>query len=285
MFFGNNDSKLEGTLQWISTDQKVVVKEIDYYVSWTESYLDKDGLPKTANHGKKKLSSLAQAGPARTAIPFAFTANDVYEIFKNATFDYDDGVGSRNVFTNPKDGDRSASSYFTSNDKFVFSWGFKAEDGRYFDTWSGGICSNSVGANCFLNFNIVCVSELAGTYDYSTVGWCGDVKAGTLEIKVKGTGTYEFFLDGGTDPDFSLGSYEACYGAGSTLPGGSLLLNDSCNKLFFSGTSRWGEVYTFNSITVNGGTLILDWKNDYDPEAAVTTITRKDGKDWPALKK
>ena len=28
---------------------------------------------------------------------------------------------------------------------------------------------------------------------------------------------------------------------------------------------------------------IIDWKNNYDPEAGVTTLVRTDGTDWPPL--
>lgn len=283
-YFGDNNSKLEGDLQWISIDNKVTVNEMDLYITWTEGYLDQDGLPKTASHGKKKLKTLG-AGAARSPQAFSWTATDVYNLFKGNTFDYKDGAGARDVFNNPKDPARSASSYFTSNDKFVLTWGFKASDGRYFDSWSGGICSNSVGANCQLAFNVVCVSELAGTYDYRAIGWCGTEKTGTLEIKSAGTGVYTPVLDGGAEPDFSFGAYAACYGATATLPGGDLKLNDACNKLSFSGKSRWGETYEFREIRVNGGELYISWKNDYDPEAGEIYITRKDSKSWPALRK
>jgi len=247
LFFGNNNSKLEASLQWISTDGKVTVNDMDLFVTWT--------------------------------------AADVYNAFKSAKFDYQDGAGSRDVFANPKDGRRSATSFFTPNDKFTLTWAFKSSDGKYYDSWSGGICSNSVGANCQLNFNIVCLSELAGTYDYKAKGWCGTEKTGKIEFKLKGTGVYEPFLDGAAEPDFSFGAYAACYGETAQLPGGELKLNDSCNKLFFSGKSRWGETYVFREIQINGANLFISWKNDYDPEAGEITITRTDGKPWPALVK
>ncbi len=284
LFFGDNKSKLEGDVQWISTDGAVTVDEIDLFISWNEGYLDQDGLPKTASHGKKKLRTLP-AGSARTPQNFSFTAEDVYNLFKGATFDYKDGAGVRDVFNNPKDPSRSSSSYLTTNDKFVFSWAFKASDGRYFDSWSGGICNNSVGANCQLNFNIVCLSELVGTYNYRAIGWCGTEKTGTLELKSAGTGVYEPYLDGAAEPDFSFGAYGACYPPGSQLPGGSLRLNDVCNKLSFSGQSRWGETYEFREIKVNGPELYISWKNDYDPEAGEIYITSTNGSSWPALRK
>ena len=45
---------------------------------------------------------------------------------------------------------------------------------------------------------------------------------------------------------------------------------------------RWGETYTFNNLTVDGKSLTIDWVNDYG-EGGITTLTRTDGKNWPAL--
>jgi len=123
---------------------------------------------------------------------------------------------------------------------------------------------------------ISCPSALAGTYAYSTVGWCGTTGTGTVTWTAAPSARY-------TSSDFSIGAYDACYGAGSTLPGGTLVIADVCGKLSPVGLSRWGEVYTFNSVTLaNGGTdLIIDWENDY-AEGGVSTLSRTDGTFWPS---
>lgn len=129
----------------------------------------------------------------------------------------------------------------------------------------------------FYRVNVVCPSDLGGTYNYSTVGWCGSSATGTNTWTATATpGRY-------TLDDFSMGAYDACYGVGSTLPGGTLAITDACGKLSPVGLSRWGERYTFNSVTVaNGGTdLIIDWDNDYG-EGGVSTLSRTDGSVWPA---
>ncbi len=282
MFFGQNGSKLEGDLQWISTDGKVTVTEIDLYVSWSESYLDQDGLPKTAVHGKKKITTLASAGAARTPQAWSFSAADVYNLYKGITFDYKDGAGARNVFDNPKDTRRSASSYFTPNDKFVISWGFKAQDGRYFDTWSGGICNNSVGANCTLNFGVVCNSAIEGTYKgvtsgTSTDGCCpGTVEAeATVTLTKVGTGKYEI-------SDFSSGLYKKwyeIYGIDDTymanidktknkLRGD---ITDACNKISGAWTEPFGETMTIaGDVDPATGKITYNWVNGYGDKASVT---------------
>ena len=281
-FFGDNNAVLKGDLQWVSIDGLVSVDAMDLYVTWSESYLDQDGIPKTAAHGKRKLKTLP-AGSERTPQAFSYTATDVYNLFNGIKYDYGDGAGERDVFANPKDSDRKSSAYFTPNDEFILSWGFNATNGKYYDSWSGGICNNTIGANCQLAFNVVCKSALAGTYEYRAIGWCGTEKTGTVELREVGTGVYEPYMDGEAEPDFSFSAYDVCYGEGSTLPGGSLRLNDVCNKLSYSGQSRWGETYEFRELTVTGNVLYISWKNDYDPEAGEVYITRTDGSNWPGL--
>lgn len=136
----------------------------------------------------------------------------------------------------------------------------------------------------FYRIALVCPSELAGEYDFKTVGWCNKESTGKLRIVATGvTGEYDVTIGGNVD--FSFGAYGVCYGPTSALPKGTLKLTDACNKLGFKGTSQWGETYKIKNLTVSGKVLTIDWDNDYPPEAGVTTITRTDTKNWPALVK
>ncbi len=139
--------------------------------------------------------------------------------------------------------------------------------------------------------NLICPSELAGVFDAVTTGqgvWagspCSSSWTGQVEWVHEGNGVYTIksVVEGNELNDISMGSYYACYGVTgqSGLPNGTLKLTDACGKLAFIGLSQWGETYTFNSITVNGNQLTVDWANDYG-ETAVTTLTRTDGKNWP----
>jgi hypothetical protein len=284
--FGNNNSKLEGDLLWISTDGKVKVTESDLYITWTESYKDKDGLPKTANHGKRKLKNSTDVGAAREAKPWSFTAVDIYNLFKDAKFDYKDDKGVVAVFDAPKDGDRSASSRFTSNDKFVLSWAFKGDDGRYFDSWSGGICSETVGSNCSLTFGVICTSAIEGTYKAVAVGkstdsCCPDLTTveSTVTIKALGSGKYEI-------SDFSGGLYQkwyevygidAAYAAVTDKTKNKLIgdITDACNKV----SGSWAEPFqdaTLPFMIISGqsipaeGKIVYKWTNGYDDFGDVT---------------
>ena len=145
--------------------------------------------------------------------------------------------------------------------------------------------------------NLICPSAMEGTFDAHTVGqgvWAGTPCSSTWDGQViwlnLGNGIYDVqsIVQGNTLYDMSMGAYFACYGgtsdagypngAGGTA--GTLRITDSCGKLAYAGLSQWGEVYTFNSITVNGNQLTIDWANSYG-ETAVTTLTRTDGSNWP----
>lgn len=286
LIYSNNNAGLSGDLQWISTDSKVKVVEIDLYITWSESYKDKDGLPKTAVHGKRKLKSTTDVGNAREPKEWSLTATEIYNLFKGVTFDYKDDAGARDVFANPKDTDRSPNSYFTSNDKFILSWGLKGDDGRYFDSWSQGICSETVGSNCSLSFGVICTSALAGRYTSTTTGTstdpcCPDPVTVESEVEFKdlGSGKYEI-------SDFSAGLYKAWYSiygiddaymaetdkTKNKLRGDVL---DACNKISGTWVEPFSESMTITGISIpSEGKIEYAWVNGYGDKATVV-LTKK----------
>ena len=187
----------------------------------------------------------------------------------------------------------------TENDVFggnYFRYWFTItkSDGTTFDYNNTGpnlMSSNAFGALYRLNVSIVCPSDLESSWsssntakglwggfadcDGNTADWTGGqwVKSGADNLYAEPTGQFDF------------GAYHACWGTGSTNPGGNLKVKDACSILSPTGSSRWGEVYTFHSVTTatDGSTLTIDWSNDY-AEAAVSVLTRTDGKIWPELK-
>jgi hypothetical protein len=193
---------------------------------------------------------------------------------------------------------RSLANPFIPADKFSLTWALIAEDGKVYDSWSPGICGNTVGANCKIDFGVVCESALEGTFSCNTTGdskwggsngtdcsetWSGEVtwekeSEGVYIVKTKSPGGDSFI-------DFSHGGYYACYGATaqSQLPSdatsGSLRVKDTCGKLTISGKSRWDEEYTVTGVKVDGKVLTFRWSNTYG-EAAKVELTRTD-KDWP----
>jgi len=146
------------------------------------------------------------------------------------------------------------------------------------DVFTGVNSSASVEGSAFrghFDFSMpaICPSNLGGTHDYSTVGWCGGTITGTTTWVDNGDGHYSV-------ADFSFGAYTECYNT-STTPDGNLEIYDFCNKLSPLGADQWGDSYIYNSVVVAGNQLTIDWINTYG-EAGVTTFTREGGADWPA---
>lgn len=172
-------------------------------------------------------------------------------------------------------------------DDFIFDGFVIMNDGRKFGPGNtGGAIQGGAGFDSRFRFikSLLCPSNLEGIFDYSTIAWCdGTVVNGVVAWKNEGDGIYSLYTsEGEENADFAYGAYFACYPADATLPGTDLQVQDACEILKPIGLSRWGEVYKYNEVTVNGINLTIDWENDYG-EAGITTLTRQDGNDWPPL--
>ena len=165
-------------------------------------------------------------------------------------------------------------------DKFIITGKLVTQSGL---VHTGANSSASVQGAAFrghfdVTLAVVCPSDLAGTHTYSTVPWCGGAPVIGVSVWVtESNGVYS--IDGG---DYAFGAYFPCYSPTAALPEGNLRINDLCNTLSWTGASQWGELYIFNSVTVSGADLIMDWDNDYG-EAGITTLTREGGANWPPL--
>jgi hypothetical protein len=136
----------------------------------------------------------------------------------------------------------------------------------------------------FYRATVVCPSNLAGTFNYSTTNVvtgpggsaaaCGPARTGTVTLAaVAGTpGSY-------TISDASFGVFACAYG--DTPPGGTLRLNDACGKLSFSGTDKYGDAYTLTFVSNNGTNLVFDWVNTWG-DAGRTTLTAPTPGFWPS---
>lgn len=192
---------------------------------------------------------------------------------------------------------------FNGGDDIIFDGIITMNDGRTFGPDNtGASVAGGAGYDGFFRTvkSLLCTSNLEGVYSASTtvnsvgagIGWdgCdGNAWTGTVELVSVGDGEYEFISSDGVNAaavDMSAGAYYGCYGDGATLPtdgAGDLVMVDACENLAWSGASRWGEVYSFISVTVSGADFTFEWSNDYG-EAGTTTLTRTDGSSWPSLK-
>lgn len=158
---GDKTKVLDIDYQWISIDSKNTVNKITLFVEFKEAYKDKEGNPRTANHGKKQLRTIEGGSvPAnRTNTNFKVTQDEIFNLFKNAKFNY--GNGEVNVFA---DAARTATAPLKTSDSFTLSWALNTADGRYFDSWSPSVCTefetyhgtkaNNGGFNCFVNWAV-----------------------------------------------------------------------------------------------------------------------------------
>ncbi|MBL7791844.1 MAG: hypothetical protein JNK77_05960 [Saprospiraceae bacterium] len=287
---GDQSKVINMDFQWVSIDSKNTVTRIEIYITYTEGYEDQEGNPRVANHGTKlyKLYEGGQVPANRTNLNFSIAQADVYNLFKEAAFDYGDGAGSVSVFSKSP---RTLADPFYSVDKFSVSWALTTADGRYFDSWSDSICGefetyhgstpNNGGFNCFYDWTVICVSDLAGTFDYVANNFvqggggpvAGEV-TGEVTWAVESPGKY-------TTTDASFGQFGFVWGDNPAV--GTIRITDACNDISLSGGDQYGDSYTYTFRNRNGASITIDWVNTYG-DGGTAVLTRRDGKNWPDLK-
>lgn len=132
------------------------------------------------------------------------------------------------------------------------------------------------------NLSVLCPSDYAGTYSFvstnfvtgpgGNLGACGASRSGTgtMTAVAGAPGAY-------TLTDATFGAFACLYA--DTPPGGTLRLNDSCDRLFFTGIDKYGDSYTLTFVSVTPTVLTFDWVNTYG-DGSRTALTRTDAKTW-----
>jgi hypothetical protein len=145
---------------WQSLDNKNTVAKIEFFVYWNEYYVDENGNSKTAPHGGtifsdpgKLFKTVTAPKGNREVENHALTQAEIYNLYKDAKFDYKDGKGTVAVFDGKN---RTAAKPFNDNDEFLIRWKLTAADGRVFEVWGpDSICAGEVlGANCEVDFYV-----------------------------------------------------------------------------------------------------------------------------------
>lgn len=132
-----------------------------------------------------------------------------------------------------------------------------------------------------LEVKVSCSSALEGTHTFTSVANfvtgvydpCYSTADGSVVWTATDPGVYAI-------DDFSFGTYLSCYGEG--FPEGDLAVNDICNEVTLTGTSQFGEVYTWNITEINGKDMTIVWGNDFG-EGGTTILTNGNDMDWPPL--
>lgn len=175
-------------------------------------------------------------------------------------------------------------------DVFEFRLVLNDKNGRSFST--DNVTTNVAGAPFYAspfqyNVSVVCPSDLAGTYNYSTTngsayGTSADLQTGVCPGPLTGTVTFAAVAGSPgsyTVSDTSFGVW-ACAGDPEGAAKGPRL-SDSCGKLAFTGLDQYGATYTFNFISNNGTELRFSWVNRFG-EGGTVTLFANTGKPWPA---
>jgi len=283
-FFPNGNAAVPVDLnfRWISIDALNTVTKIEFFLLFNEGYIDPDGNPAVARHGGTdgrlfKTVEGAAVPANRTDVGVTVTWSDVYNLYKDNTFNY---CGtSVPVFNNTLKPTRTTGIPFVAGDSFVLKWIVYTEDGRKFDSWSPSVCTEFPGSNCQYAWSVTCASNLSGTYSYSTTNVVtGDF--GAVPNTYTGTGTLVEPSEGTYDLlDFSFGVFG---GPPYAYPPakGSLKLRDACGFLSFAGADQYGDTYTLTFVSVTATVLTFDWVNTYG-DGGRTSLTRTDAKTWP----
>ncbi len=276
---GNAATPINLNFRWISIDGKNTVNRVEFFILFNEGYVDVDGNPKTARHGGdegilfKTLEGAAVAGN-RTDMSLSVTQAEIYELYKDKTFNYCGTTES--VFNSTLKPSRSTDNPFVAGDAFTLKWIVYTEDGRKFDSWSPSVCTEFPGSNCQFGWAVICNSNLATDYSYTTtnIKRAGAPFPGTLT----GTGSLTEGSEGSyTLTDFSFGVFAAAYGDDPAV--GSLTLSDACDFISSKGVDQYGDSYTYTITAISATSITFDWVNTYG-DGGTTTITRATGA-WP----
>jgi len=265
--FGDPAVDIDLTLRWVSIDKKASVERMEVYALFNETYTDPDGVPATAKHGGDDGVLIATYEGASLPdnaedIAFSVSQDAIYQLYKNNTFDYDKNPATSPtpVFNNPGNPDRSPSNPMVKGDVVQIRWEFTTSDGRLFNSWSPSVCNEFPGANCAVNWGVICVSDLGGTYDMVST-WTesgGSTGGGSYVTNLTATavsGKYTIAdLSGGMEPEFWGNPPVAC------------TIIDECSTIKLDLTTfSYIYGYAINSGNVNPstGVITIVWQNVY----------------------
>ena len=154
-------TSIPASIFWASFDKKVKVNKIELYVRMYENYVDKDGNKVFATHGGSgQLMATLTPAQMYDANNFTIDKTKVYDLLKNAKFDYGTGGGSVDVFraasgrtaAEPFLGNRNVTynnrTIAVTGDDIEVKWKLYGENGLVYDSWSPSVCEEFVGTNC-----------------------------------------------------------------------------------------------------------------------------------------
>ncbi|SDL86127.1 hypothetical protein SAMN05421823_108302 [Catalinimonas alkaloidigena] len=146
-------------VRYVSIDQKLLANSMTLYVEFDQPYTDPDGNPRIAAFGGTSPGPTIPPGTQWTSlenlqnrepVSLSITLQDVYDLYKDATFDYGNGVV--NVFS--AENGRPEGARFHTGDRVRIYWRIHADNDLYFGSWSPSVCNEFLGANCYIEFGV-----------------------------------------------------------------------------------------------------------------------------------
>lgn len=168
---GQDNSKIDFKIRWVTLDNILTVTKIVVKVDMIESYTDSDGNPKTVSLGSggRIVKTIEAPAANRQWNMFSITPAEIYTLYKDATVKYDK-VNAVKVFENPArprpagarlQGPQVVGGKTIANaDAFVVTWELTTTDGSVFKVWNEeSICLDptpvsQANSNCRLNFSV-----------------------------------------------------------------------------------------------------------------------------------
>lgn len=168
---GQDASKIDFKIRWVSLDNKLTVTKVVVKIDMIESYTDPDGNPKTVSlgNGGKVVKTIDAPAANRQWNMFSISPAEIYTLYKDVTVKYDK-VNTVKVFENPTrlrpagarlQGPLVVGGKTVANaDAFVVTWELTTSDGLVFKVWNeDSICLDptpvsQANSNCRLNFGV-----------------------------------------------------------------------------------------------------------------------------------
>lgn len=261
-FFNPTGSAIDFTVEFYDENEG---KNVQSY-AWTVSYFDK---------ANGTFSTPATIG--------TFNASD----FKPAPETGLPSITINFTFQQALDAIGFTTDDITGGDAIRFNATLTKTDGKTFDISNTGanIIGNAPAFGAMFTFdqNIVCPSDLGGTFDYVHTNMligpdanpCGPAElTGTVTWEDLGSGVYK-------PSDLSFGQYASCWNDAPAVASDTRI-TDACGNMGIVGGDQYGLTYTYEVVSIAGPVLTLKWSNSYNDFGDVV-LTRQDGKDWPAI--
>ncbi|WP_312090320.1 hypothetical protein [Chryseobacterium sp.] len=150
-----------------------------------------------------------------------------------------------------------------------------------FDLISPNISKANYNSTISLSLIQGCDSNLAGTYQYSTINAFTPDGGGTsVSGPLTGNVVFQKVSDGiYAVSDSSFGAFSQFPGYAATSTG--VRIQDLCGKLSFITNNQYGDSFTISNVVVNGNKLTFKWMSSFG-ETGTTTLTKANG-NWPGL--